>query len=244
MDKQQKKKRIFLYALLLIAILTLTTMAQSPGISVTTSPPGAEVILTGDAIVSGVTPAVFRQGLVGRYKVSIIRPGYESYRTTVVLDPSLPYNLNVTLSPKTRYKAAARSLFIPGWGQRYADQGSKGFLFQLGVLGAGLAYLIADSDFQGKYDTYRDRQSEFAAATTYTEQERTYARMAEAKKSAWDAEDTRRVTLGIGAGIWALNFLDALLFFPENRETFSYKGVGLTPAIEHQRVGLALSARF
>lgn len=241
---QKTKIRTFLYALLLITLASLSTKAQSPGLNITTSPPGAEVILIGDAIISGVTPVVFRQGLIGRYEVQIVRRGYESYSTTIVLDPTQPYYLNITLSPRTRYKAAARSLFIPGWGQKYSEKGSKGFLFQLGLFGAGLAYLITDHDFQWKYDDYLDRRQEYNAATTYVEQERTYTRMAEAKKSAWEAEETRRFTIGLGVGLWALNVIDALLFFPDNRETFSYKGVALTPAIENQRVGFALSARF
>ena len=238
------EKRIFLFALFLMTLLPHFTMAQLPGISVTTTPPGAEIVLEGDATVSGVSPAVFRHGLAGRYKVLIVRPGYESYSTSVVLDPNQLYNLDINLSPKTRYKAAARSLFIPGWGQKYADQGSKGFLFQLGVFGAGLAYLITDHDFQNKYDEYLDSQREYNSATTIDERERLWTKYVDAKKAAYDAEGPRQLALKVTAGLWALNVLDALLFFPDNRETFSYKGVTLVPEIENQRVGLALTTRF
>ncbi len=36
----------------------------------------------------------------------------------------------------------------------------------------------------------------------------------EDQQDAYDAENVRRVTIGAVAGVWALNLLDILLFFP------------------------------
>ena len=238
------EKRTFLLSLILLVFIAGLASAQATGVTITTNPPGAEVMLIGEATVTGVSPVTFRQGIIGRYKLICSRSGYETYSTYVVADPTQAQSVDITLSPKTRYKAAARSLFIPGWGQRYGNQGTKGFLFQLGIVGAGVAYLILDHDFDWKFDEYKTAQADYAAATTYAEQERTWERLQYTQKRAYDAEETRRLTIGIGVGIWALNFLDALLFFPENRETFSYKGLSLTPDTQNERMGFALTARF
>ena len=104
------EKRIFL-AVLLIAVMFVwpVTAQTSGGVVVTTSPPGAEVVLRGDAVVSGVSPVFFQQGLIGVYQVEIRRHGYENYTTQVTLDPTRQFDLEINLSPKTRLKAAARS---------------------------------------------------------------------------------------------------------------------------------------
>ena len=59
--------------------------------------------------------------------------------------------MDIRLSPKPRLKATVRSLFIPGWGQRYNDQKAKGYLLNALAIGAVLAYWDA-------YDTHDARR--------------------------------------------------------------------------------------
>jgi len=126
-----KLKRILATAItgLLLTAGISAQETQSTGLIVRSQPPGALATVSGEVTVSGVTPVHFRQTLIGDYKLTLKKYGYEKYTTRVILDPGKLTTIDITLSPKTRFKAAVRSLFIPGWGQRYTEQKNKGYLF-------------------------------------------------------------------------------------------------------------------
>lgn len=210
-------------------------------------PEGAQVTLKGEARVAGITPARFRQLLIGNYDVIVQRQGYETYRTRVAIDPTKPMEVNVTLSPKTRFKAAARSLFIPGWGQRYADQKLKGYTYTFLAAASITAYLITDRDFDIKYDRYMTVKHEYDSLSRHgniNELQYAYARLQRTQHDAWDAENLRRISIGSAIGTWGLSFLDALFFFPNNRSTIFVKGLSVAPSTDPTNVGLQLSFKF
>ncbi len=217
-------------------------------ITVRSTPPGAEVTLKGDATVTGVTPTTFSQTLIGAYQVELCRYGYEKYTTHMTLDPSKQLALDITLVPKTRLKAAARSLFIPGWGQRYGDQKTKGFFFTVLAAGSVATYLILDNRFRDKFDEFEARRNAFdsarAAGGSYADLQTLQQSLASAQKTAYDAENVRRISIGAVVGLWAFNVLDALLFFPEERGTFTVKGVSVKPTAGNGTFGLALTRGF
>lgn len=244
-------KRIFTVILLGHVLFPLTLKAQDStqgGLIVRSAPEGAEVVLTGDAVVAGVTPTFFQQGLVGQYKVEIKKYGYETYKTKVVLDPLRQMEISADLSRKTGFKAAVRSMVIPGWGQRYGDQKTKGVVFNLLAVGSVAAFLIADQDFDKKYDRFRDWEdtydSSLAAGGSYADLQRVHGELINAQQEAYDAEDTRRVSVGAVAGVWALSIIDALFFFPEEGGTFTVKGLTVKPTADTKSVGLTLSHNF
>ena len=220
---------------------------QAGSLVVRTAPEGAQVTLTGEVVIAGVTPAVFEQTLIGDYRLEIKKYGFETYRTRVVLDPGKVTEVDVRLSPKTRFKAAARSLVVPGWGQRYASKKTKGFLFTALAVGSVVGYLIADSDFDDKQDAYLEKRDEYDEASrsgTYQELLRLHAELSDLRADAYDAENWRRVSAGVAIGVWSLNLLDVLFFFPEERGTFSVKGIALSPSTDPAMMGLSLSVGF
>ncbi len=231
-------------------ILHVSAAAQSEaakGLVVRSYPEGAQVTLTGEVTVSGITPATFEHTLVGDYKLELRKYGYERYRTRVTLDPTKMTEMSVRLSPKTRYKAAGRSVIIPGWGQRYTDQKTKGFLFTALAVGSVAAYLIADREFDDKREVLDDRLRQYDRAYqsgTYDEVVRLYDELDAAQGEAYDAENIRRITMGAVIGVWCLNLLDALFFFPEERTTFSVKGLAVGSAAQPGEVGLSISMGF
>jgi len=238
---------ICLLAGLLPAIGSAQTETVETGVVVNTTPPGAQITLDGEATVSGVAPVHFRQLLIGDYRLKVEKRGWETYSTNVILDPGKQMNVNISLSPKTRTKAAARSLFIPGWGQRYSGHKGKGALMFLAALGAGTAYLIADNDFDDKNEQYDARLAEYDSLAAYgasTELTNAWNRLASAQDEAYDAENIRRVTIGVAIGIWAINMLDILFFFPDERGTFSVKGIAVEPSATTKQVGLTISKNF
>jgi hypothetical protein len=232
-------------------LMPLALQAQQTatgGLTVHSYPDGAEVTLSGDAVLSGVTPTTFQQYLIGEYRVVVQRHGYEAYKTKITLDPSKLLNLDVKLSPKTRLKAAARSLFIPGWGQCYGDQKTKGTFFTLLAATSVGAFLIADHDFQNKNDRFKAAVSSYdssaAHGVSYADLQAAQLSVQTTQKKAYDAENTRRVTIGVAAGVWSLSVLDALLFFPEDRGLVTVKGVSLAPSSQTGSFGLVLTKRF
>jgi len=215
---------------------------------VVTTPPGAEVVLKGEASVSGLSPVTFSYPLTGEYSLIVQKYGYEDYKTRLILDPAHPQQLSVELSPKTGFKAALRSIIIPGWGQRYEDRKTKGFMFSVLFVGAGLILLDNENKFQDREDAYLARLAEYDVAVSrgasIDELTGYHAALVDAQQHAYDAEDNRRISAGVVAGIWGLNVLDALLFAPKERATFSIKGIAVAPSADGQGVRLTLSRTF
>jgi hypothetical protein len=220
-----------------------------PGsVTVTSNPPGAEVMLKGDATVAGVTPTVFRQTLVGSFQVQITKPGYETYTSRVIIDPAAPMQIDASLSPKTRLKAAVRSMFIPGWGQHYTEQYGKGVLLNVLAAGAVVAYFIVDHHFDQQYHDFVMARERFDNAVDEgagrDELDRLLAELNTQQKEAFDAEDLRRITIGGAIGIWGLGVVDALMFFPYKHSTVSLRPATLPSSSSDVTPGLKLSLRF
>lgn len=221
--------------------------AGQKGLTVRSTPQGALVTLSGDMTVSGVTPALFRQILVGEYRLQISRFGYETYSTDLILDPSRPMEVAVELSAKTGLKAASRSLFIPGWGQRYYDKNFKGTLFTILAAGSLVAYLLADDSFDDKFDRYQARLREYdsiAGGGSMAALRQAQLALDEAQDEAYDAENARRATIGIAVGIWTINLLDALFLSPDNGSDISIKGLNIRPTADVQNINLTFSVGF
>jgi len=236
-----------LFFVLLPVILNAQGKVQG-NFTVKSSPSGAEVVLKGEAVVVGITPTVFQQPLFGEYKVNVKKFGYEKYSTRVILDPSRPQELSVTLSPKTRIKAAVRSLVVPGWGQFYSEQKTKSFIFNLLAVGSVATYLIANDNYNDKYDDYKASEraydSTIAHGGSYADTRSRYQDLRENQKEVYDAETIRRITIGSVIGAWSLSVLDALFFFPQESGTFTVKGLTVKPETGSGSIGLTLTMSF
>lgn len=213
-------------------------------LKVSSTPAGARVTVEGGVKVSGVTPTNFQHLLIGQYKLTVSKPGYEDYNTTVFLTPEKEQNINVSLTPKTRFKSFARSLFIPGWGQRYTDQKGKGFVFTALTIASVTAYFITDADFDDKYDIFNAKLKEYDKTTSSEQRRLLYDDLIKAQNDAYDAENYRRVAIGSAIGIWALNVVDALFFFPDKKDEFIVKDLSLTPKYDADVAGLQLTLKF
>ena len=235
-------------SILVIASSMQSVRAQSGGgLRVITDPDGASVTVSGDAIVSGVTPTTFTQTLIGFYKIEIERFGYEKYKTKVILDPSKMMEINVKLTPKTRFKSAIRSMVIPGWGQRYSNQKYRGFFYTLLAAASTWGYFRADDDFDTKFNRFKSLEEEYDQLKINGSQaqlEELLPRLTTAQERAYDAEDTRRIVIGATIAVWSISVIDALFFFPEEKGTFKVKNVSLTPEANTKQVGLNLSYHF
>lgn len=222
--------------------------AQTGALTVVTSPPGAEVELEGEAGLVGVSPVTFGYLLVGEYRMTVSKLGYESYSTTLILDPSQPQQVNVKLTPKTTAKAVLRSFFIPGWGQKYAGRKTKSWFFGTLFIGSSIWLYIEYDDLDSKRDVYQARLERYDQAVDegadISELNRRYLAMVVAQDRAHDASKDRDLAAAVTIGIWGLNVIDALLFSPAEQTTFSVKGLSVSPSVDQSSAGIKLSLAF
>lgn len=242
-------RQVFLTCLIMLLLAGAGLCQENAaGVTIRSSPPGAEVILEGDATVTAITPTTIHYPLIGDYRLTVKRKGFETYRTNVSLDPGRATQLDVELSRKTGVKAAARSMFIPGWGQWYTDQKFKSFSFSFLFAGAVGSYFIFDDRFREKEDIFLSRRDAYDNAlesgASFGELQRLRDQLASAQEEAYDAEDARRIAIGAVVGVWALNVLDALLFSPSEPATLTVKGVSITPEADGESFGIKLTHAF
>jgi PEGA domain/Family of unknown function (DUF5683) len=230
--------------LLLCSAVAVADPLPMGGVVITTNPPGGQVTLTGEVTVSGVSPAHFSQLMIGSYEVTVRLFGYEDYHTRVTIDPSKEVTVDVKLSKKSRFKSGLRSAIIPGWGQRYVEHNKKGLFFTVLVAGTAAVYLKADNDFDDKRQTYNELVNTYKTATSVSEQKRLAVLIASAQASAYDAEENRHIAIGAVAIAWGINVLDAVIFFPENRGTYSVKSFSYAPQSDGVTLGLSFTRMF
>lgn len=232
--------------IIFIFILPLIASAQQSdnGYFVSSYPTGAEVSLEGDIIVSGVSPVGFTQGLLGTYQVRIRKFGYETYRSTVYLQPDRAISLFVDLKRKTRLKALARSMIIPGWGQIYSGQNTKGVGFLIFTVLATGAYLLTDDEYDYRVGIYESDLAAYQAAIGYDEKKLLYSTMSDSRKNAYRAETERRIAIGAVAVGWGLNILDLILHYPEADGSLIGNSLSLRPDWDNGGATLVLSHRF
>jgi hypothetical protein len=239
-----KPMKIAFFILLVSLPCAVMSQDQPSGLKVDSNPPGAEATIDGDITVTGLTPITFPPALNGRYRLEITKDGYETYKSSLLLQAGRGMNLSVSLTPKSRYKAALRSMIIPGWGQHYSGEDDKAILFALLAVGAAGAYLVIDDDFDDKIIEYNALAGQYSRARTFQEKDDLYPELKAARKKAYDAETARIISIGAVIGVWGLNLLDALLFFPENRSTTVMNDITLEPDLVNGGAKLVLTHNF
>jgi TolB-like protein len=130
---------------------------------------------------------------------------------------------------RSRGDAALRSLLVPGMGQFYNRQPTKGWIFAglaLGLAGGAVGCQLAGSSAQSSYGT----------ATNPTDAEKYYGQAAD----LYRARDWLLVGLAV---TWAVNVVDAYLSGVDGKAMLG-GGVALTPAPLQGGGGLVLAARF
>ena len=236
--------RLWISALLLLTIISPIYAQSEVSLEVTSDPPGTTVHLEGEYKLTGVTPTVFTQPLSGTYLLTAERPGYETYKTKLYLTGGSPLAVNVELSPKSRFKAFMRSMVLPGWGQYYAGEKSRGAIFGVATLASGIGLIIAEREFQDKKDAYDDVYELFQEERSIEIKRLLENAVDRAREEAYDAEKTRNIVLGIGAAVWAYNLIDVLFFFPDKRYESYVPRVSFDTNEDFSRLDLSLNFSF
>ncbi|UCC43258.1 MAG: hypothetical protein JSU65_08915, partial [Candidatus Zixiibacteriota bacterium] len=83
-----------------------------------------------------------------------------------------------------------------------------------------------------------------ATGASYAELQRRLNELEIAQEEAYDSENTRRITIGAIAAVWAINVLDALIFTPEERGLLKVQGLSIAPARDEGMLGLVVRKGF
>ena len=230
--------------MLTLAGAALAQSATDASVTVTSNPSGATVMLSGDLTVAGVTPATFTQRLAGYFKITAYRDGYETYNSSVLLSGREATTIDVKLKPKTRVKAALRSIIIPGWGQRYYGSKGKGTLMFAGAVVGATTAGIMHLRFDNKRDDYFDFLHLYNAERSVPAKQAMLAELYDRQKAAYDAERSRNMVAAVVAGIWAYSVLDALLFFPDYGISVSGANLSFAPEYDGDAIKLMGRVKF
>lgn len=244
---------IILYSLVIVSILPglgfSTAYAQETSTVISSDPPGASITLEGEYNLSATTPCRLPDNVNGKFELKANMSGYESWSGDVIILPGQENHFSFSLAPKTRLKAAFRSLFMPGWGQYYAGLKEKAFILNIGTIGFAIGTVLVDSDFRQKRDDYNQAVVDLNNASSYDEVSRLRSLVIDKNRQAYDAETRRNALAIITAGLWAYNILDAVIFFPDKKLYFHQGGVpvqgaSIRPVFDGDKIGLSLTAAF
>lgn len=220
-----------------IVVIASTVSAQDVGkITISTNPSGATVYLRGEFDIVANTPATLPENISGRYQAKITRPGYETWKGDLTFIPGSANIIEIRLSQKTRIKAAARSIFIPGWGQVYSGNESRGYLITAGAVFTAVAVFQTDRRYDKKRADYDIARSNYYLASSAEDQIALKVISDEKQNEAYKAETDRNTAMTIAAALWAYNVLDALIFFPEGNAYY--------PTVTALNDGVAFSFNF
>lgn len=214
-----------------VVLASSAAFGQSePGgtITITSRPPGCTIYLSGDVELVTTAPVTLQEKLQGLYVVRALRPGYEIWRSTITFTPGTAQTVNIDLQPKTRLKAGVRSLIIPGWGQYYAGEKPRSVLWGVAALSSGVVAALYESRYRNRKDDWENSRRRFDEATTIEEKENARQEVFRLQDRAYDAETDRRWAWGIVGGVWVVNLLDAVIFFPAE-ERFTHLPLTLRP---------------
>lgn len=181
-------------------------------VKIQSSPLGATVQLSGLYSIVGRTPFLIPYPLEGRYKIKATKEGYESETSHINFFGNSESSIFIKLKPRTRIKAAMRSLVFPGWGQLYSGDKVRGAI--LGAASIGLIgwTLFAHNDYNTSQNAL-DRAVENLSPDSPNRNFDSFENMQNKLAAAQDDFDFRKTMLLITASFWAYNLIDSLIFF-------------------------------
>lgn len=183
---------------------------QSQGrVLINSKPTGAIVHLEGLYKFTGRTPFVVPYPLRGRYKIKTTKEGYESFTSNMSFVGKGEDKLLIRLSPKTRGKAAIRSLVFPGWGQVYGGQKLKGTFMGAIQLGLGIWTLFVINDYNDAQDDFERALRDFELSQS----EDAFRALQDKESSAGEAYNSRNTMLIVTGVFWVYNLFDSIVLF-------------------------------
>lgn len=185
-------------------------------LSVNGGPQGADIRIRGR--LAGQLPLENYELDGGNYTIQITAKGYEPTFEMVKISPNERKDVSLQLTRKSNSKAVVRSLFIPGLGQHYLEKKGRAFLFPVLEVGALAGAYIFNSQYNNSIQDYNALKNSYSTSIDQTKIDTYYRQMTSKYDDIESAEKMRNVFIGVAAGIWVWNVLDAALFGPDTHQ--------------------------
>jgi hypothetical protein len=212
---------------------------------VKSDPPGVMIYFEGENGFVGVTPLTLKSRLIGNYKITAVKSGFESNKLEYFFKGTEKGTMRIKLSPRTRFKAGIRSLVFPGWGQRYSERKWTGILFSLTQLGVGIYTYDTHRKYEKALKDYHNALKDYENLKEYELHDTYYAILVDRHTKAEDVFEKRQTWLFISGGLWIYNFLDSIFFFPSFEKGIFDKSVpGISANFQNDNIGLTLTFSF
>jgi len=216
-------------------------------IQILTRPTAAIVWLDGEYSMTGHTPYTITHFLRGRYRIRATKLGYEDNEKDYFFNGQGDDKLTIKLSPKTRFKALWKSIYLPGSGQVYSDHRTQGVVIGLMQFSAAGVLLYRQIKYNDALNDYNTALKNFQASQkTQDGQQDLIAQVVARKAVLDDAYELRRRWLVVTGLIYAYNLLDAVIFFPAYHHGDAEVKISLEPQWRERNpvIGLNVKATF
>ncbi|MDZ7264427.1 MAG: DUF5683 domain-containing protein [candidate division KSB1 bacterium] len=216
------------------------------GLIIRSDPPGAMLYFEGENSFVGAAPFRLKTNMIGRYRVTAVKSGYEKRRFDYFFKGSETGTMKIRLQPKTGVKAGLRSLVFPGWGQYYSERNTSAIFISMLTAAAGVGTLVADRDYNRVVDAYQLALDNYEKNKKNYELSNQYWQIVADKQKKADAIFQRRQTwLYVTGGLWLYNFLDSIFFFPSfDQELFNKVTPSISTRMQEGALGLSLTWSF
>ena len=143
----------------------------------------------------------------------------------------------------TRGNVILRSAIVPGAGQDYANQRTRGFLWLSGTVMAGAAYFVADESHHRLLTKLHRAELRLLTATPseIPALQADVIRFTNKERSSYD------LLSGLGlamAGIYAANIIDAGMLPLHSSESWKQSSTSISVPMQRGRVAVAITRRF
>jgi len=216
-------------------------------IQILTRPIGAFVFLDGEYSTAGRTPYTITHHLKGVYRIRAKNRGFEDWSTDYLFNGQGDDKLTIKMTPKTRTKAAWRSLLFSGLGQCYSDRKTTGVLLGLMQASGAGVLIYQQSQYNKAQNAYNVALQNYRANQQSQDGQQALINALRGRQADLnEAYDRRQRWLLINGAVYVYNLIDVLFFFPSYQKGGVEAGVTLQQSPDAQRavVGLNMKAKF
>jgi len=160
----------------------------------------------------------------GQHSVNIYRPGYSSYGHTFVVNTSDPIRLEINLEQKSKFIATLLSFLVPGTGQIYSGNSTRGVIIGASFIGGIAGTYLLNNLYSDERKKFLQSQQLYENNIDVNNMGSLYKKMMSTYENLDNLQNLTRILAGASAAIWLYGIFDAIFFFPE----LEYSGIRLS----------------
>ena len=161
-----------------------------------------------DGRFAGITPLDKQLVPLGQHRLGIKKRGFSTFKGTFTIETEMETTVEFPLRVKPKIIAAGLSLALPGSGQLYWGQPSKGVAYLAAAALAGYAAYQSHSNSLTSFNAYKSYLADYDVATKSSEIDGLRSDMVESLNAMREYEVIRNSLTGLYASIWLTNVLD------------------------------------